>query len=66
MPRYFDANSTDEREITDSMIEAGVAVFRQRDAFDFFDRETLEGIVAEVYAVMEIRRELEETAEQIV
>jgi hypothetical protein len=39
-------------EITEEMMEAGVAVFRKRDAFDAFDSSTLEWILYEVYEAM--------------
>jgi len=37
MARKPDSKSTHKIEITDEMVEAGIAVFRARDVFDFFD-----------------------------
>jgi hypothetical protein len=52
-------NSTDEIEITPRMLEAAVAVFRERDAFDFFADSTLATIAAEVYEAMALHRSSE-------
>jgi hypothetical protein len=48
------ANTTPDGaiEVTDEMIEIGVRVSRERDAFDFFDSAILAKIVCEVYVAM--------------
>jgi hypothetical protein len=44
--------SDDEIEITPEMMSAGLAVFRDRDAFDVFSDETLERLIVEAYEAM--------------
>ena len=51
---------TDDRpadEITPEMIEAGLGVFRDRDAFDSFGDEVLEELITEAFLAMESARE---------
>ena len=46
------ADSTDKMVITRPMVEAGVAVFRRRDDFDFYASSSLEELASAVYEAM--------------
>lgn len=50
-----DCGDADEIEITPEMIEAGLRVFRDRDAFDYFADETLEALIVEAFVAMKRR-----------
>lgn len=47
-----DGSSTDEIEITEEMRRAGLMVFRDRAAFDYFSDDTLERLIIEAYEAM--------------
>jgi hypothetical protein len=52
MRRYNYEGRDEHMPVTPEMIEAGIAVFRARDAFDLFGDETLKAIAREVFAAM--------------